>query len=824
MAAPVPAAAAPSTDGLVVRTRSGEATPMDGGSATSALARAAARRATRERTVWLVGSAAMLLVPWLMFALPGPLSPLFYLTIMVWAVGWFVYGVATHRPTPIWPWWLIAAGLVARFCGLIVAELDPEVLLVPGFPLTLALAIRLVSFPLLVAGLVGIVKRSGSYRSQRIVDGLAVTYGIGMIGWLLVLAPYLRKQTGDDQAIAFVFVIGDITLLTMAVILLVVGIRHTAHALTGLAALLLVAGDLLWGVDGAHPSGGVPTAGPGVVVLTGYLFLAIAAGHRSVAVRRQDGDGDQPAGRAKIGLFGIATLAYPGFVAVAAVDHRPIDPLIDVAYPAAMTTGFCFYLAIRSAGLAREAYRREQEQAAQAAALGAALAEQQALQGQLTYRALHDPLTGLPNRSKLTDTLDRMLADARDPEQAGQRYGLLLLDLDGFKDVNDSHGHPVGDELLIQVAARFTAAVPPGALLARLGGDEFAVLLTETDDEQVSAIGRRLTEALRGPFRVAAHDLYLTTSLGLYVGAGPATPSDVLRNADLALYAAKGAGKNQMVAYRPDLRTAHLEQVELLAGLRRAVAMGEFVLEYQPVVDLVTERISSVEALLRWDAPGADRVSPADFVPIAEESGLIVPIGAWVLGQACVDATDWYARFGISVAVNVATAQLHDPEFVTTVLGALRFSGLPPQALVLEITESTMIAATAAETETVVARLQQLRGRGIRIAIDDFGTGYSSLSYLRRLPVDILKIDRAFSMEGPEGADSEDTALTKAILQLSHSLGLSTVAEGVETSERADVLRELRCDRAQGFLYSKPVNARALDALLAEETNSLSSR
>ncbi|MFB9320785.1 putative bifunctional diguanylate cyclase/phosphodiesterase [Cryptosporangium minutisporangium] len=824
MVPPTPAVADLPTDGLVVRTRTGEVTPMDGGSATSALAREADRRAARERTITVVAIGATLLAPWLLYVLPGPLTPTFYLAIVVWAIAWYAVGVAARRPSPAWPWWLIGAGVLARFCGLIAAEVVPHHPVLPESPLTVALAIRLVSFPLLVAGLIGIVKRSGPFRTQGIVDGLAVSYGVGTIGWLLVLAPYLRALSGAERALAFVFVIADLTLLTMAVIVLVVAIRHTAQALVGLASLLFVAGDFLWGVDsGAHPVGMIPTAGPGVIVLSGYLFLAIAAGHRSTAVRRQEPQGELPAGRLKMALFGAATFAYPAFAVFAAVEKRPIDPLVDVAYPVAMTTGFCFYLAVRSAGLARDAYRREQEQAAQAAALGAALAEQQALQGQLTYRALHDPLTGLPNRSKLTDALDGTLADARRPEYADRPYALVLVDLDGFKDVNDTHGHPVGDELLIQVAARFTAALPEGTLLARLGGDEFAVLLTDADTEHASMIGRRLTEALWGPFRVAAHDLYLTTSVGLYVGTGPATPSDVLRNADLALYAAKGGGKNQVVGYRPELRTAHLEQVELLAGLRRAVAMGEFVLEYQPVVDLVTERISSVEALLRWDAPGAARVSPADFVPVAEESGLIVPIGAWVLGQACVDATDWYSRFGISVAVNVATAQLRDPEFVTTVLGALRFSGLPPQALVLEITESTMIAATAAETEIVVARLQQLRSRGIRIAIDDFGTGYSSLSYLRRLPVDILKIDRAFSMEGPEGADSEDTALTKAILQLSHSLGLSTVAEGVETAERADVLRELRCDRAQGFLYSKPVDVRALDALL-EAPHSLSSR
>ncbi|MFG1923714.1 putative bifunctional diguanylate cyclase/phosphodiesterase [Cryptosporangium sp. NPDC048952] len=797
-----------------MRTRSGVATPMDG------LSHAAELVIARRRTHWLAGSAVALVVPWLLLALPGPQSPRTYVVAALCAVLSLWVALAVHRPSPAWPWLLLGAGLATRLTGLVVYQAAPHVVLLPGAPLTVTQAIRILSFPLLVAGLIGIVGRGGGYRSHRIVDGLAIAYSLGSVLYLLFVVPYLHGEAKDERWIAFAFVMGDLSLLGMAVMVFTVSIRNTTQLLLGLASLMFLVGDLLRSVTGGQPTGVVATGAPGAIVLIGYFLMAVAAWHPSVVERRPPVDGQQPTGRLKMALLGLTVFVYPAYAVLASVNQWVLDPLIDVGPPVTITTLFCFYLAVRSAGQARDSYRREQEQAAQAAALGAALAEQQALQGQLTYRALHDPLTGLANRAKLTEALDRVLADAALPPSDDKSYALLLIDLDGFKDVNDTHGHPVGDELLVQAAARFSATLPDGALLARLGGDEFAVLIGETDEEAALAVGRRLTEALRTAFHIAAHDLYLTTSVGLYVGTGTATPSDVLRNADLALYAAKGAGKDQVVPYRQELRTAHLDKVELLAGLRRAVANGEFVLEYQPVVDLVTERISSVEALLRWDMPDQGRMSPADFVPIAEESGLIVPIGAWVLSQACVDAADWYARFGISVAVNVATAQLRDPEFVSTVIGALRFSGLPPEALVLEITESTMIAATAAETDAVVARLEQLRGRGIRIAIDDFGTGYSSLSYLRRLPVDILKIDRAFSMDGPDGADSEDTALTKAILQLSHSLGLSTVAEGVETSERADTLRELRCDRAQGFLYSKPVGAGALDSLLAAETAS----
>ncbi|GAA0220445.1 bifunctional diguanylate cyclase/phosphodiesterase [Cryptosporangium japonicum] len=800
------------TEGLVVRTRAGVSTPLDG------VAHAAEQAVARRRTHWLAGSVAALVVPWLLLAAPGPQSPVAYVATALCAVLALWVGIAVLRPAPVWPWLLLGAGLATRLTGLVVYQALPHTAILPGVPLTATQVIRILSFPLLVAGLVGIITRGGGYRTHRVVDGLAVSYSVSLVLYLLFAVPYLRGEPGADRLSAFAFVLGDLLLLVMAVMVFTVSIRNTTQLLVGLASLFFLVGDLLRSVTGGQPTGVVATGAPGAIVLSGYLLMAVAAWHPSVTERRPPLDGQRPTGRAKLTMLGLTVFVYPVYTVLASVNEWELDPLIDVGYPVTVTTLFCFYLAVRSAGQARESFRREQEQAAQAAALGSALAEQQALQGQLTYRALHDPLTGLANRSKLTEALDRVLADAEPASDGDRSYALLLIDLDGFKDVNDTHGHPIGDELLVQVADRFSRALPDGALLARLGGDEFAVLIGDTDEKEALAVGRRLTETLRSAFHVAAHDLYMTTSVGLYVGSGTATPSDVLRNADLALYAAKGAGKDQVVPYRQELRTAHLDKVELLAGLRRAVAGGEFVLEYQPVVDLVTERISSVEALLRWDMPGQGRMSPTDFVPVAEESGLIVPIGAWVLSQACVDAADWYARFGISVAVNVATAQLRDPEFVSTVVGALRFSGLSPQALVLEITESTMIAATAAETDAVVKRLEQLRARGIRIAIDDFGTGYSSLSYLRRLPVDILKIDRAFSMDGPDGADSEDTALTKAILQLSHSLGLSTVAEGVETSERADTLRELRCDRAQGFLYSKPVGAGELDGLLAAET------
>ena len=798
----------------MVRTRSGEATAITGASPASALAEAAARRGDPWRTAWWAGCGAVLVAPWLLLVLPQRAVEAGFFGAQVLALLGIAIGIVYRRPRPVWPWWALGVGLTARFIGELTASYTAQKPPLVDAPM-LDVVLHLTSFALVVAGLIGIVKRGGPGRTQRVIDAVAFTYCGGTVLWLLVAAPYLRGLPSSERAHAAAIVFGDFAVLTMAIMLMMVAIRHTAHALVGASMFAFLAGDTAWGLGGGGPSGGPSNRFTVAAIATGYVLVTVAACHRSASYRRPAPGEDAPPGRTRTLIFGALTFAYPTFVLVAALLKAPIDPLIDLAFPAIATTGFSVFLSVRSAALARESHRQAQEQASQAAALGTALGEQQTLQRKLAHRALHDPLTGLANRSKLTEALDRTLAEASAPETADQHYALLLLDLDGFKDVNDTHGHPVGDELLVAVAERFAAALPADTLLARLGGDEFAVLLAGIDEGQAFAVGQRLADALMQPFLLAAHELYLTTSVGVFHGAGPTTASDVLRNADLALYAAKGAGKNQVVSFRPELRVAHLEHVELLSGLRRAVAMGEFKLEYQPVVDLVTERITSVEALLRWHSPDHGLVSPVDFIPIAEESGLIVPIGAWVLGQACADAKEWYDRYGVSVAVNVAARQLRDPEFLTTVFGALRYSGLPAVALVVEITESSMIAATAAETDAVVERLEMLRSRGIRIAIDDFGTGYSSLSYLRRLPVDILKIDQSFSREGPDGADDADGALTKAILQLSHSLGLSTVAEGVETTERADALRDLHCDRAQGFLYSRPVTSHALDDLLA---------
>jgi diguanylate cyclase (GGDEF)-like protein len=424
-------------------------------------------------------------------------------------------------------------------------------------------------------------------------------------------------------------------------------------------------------------------------------------------------------------------------------------------------------------------------------------AELEALRDRLAHRATHDPLTGLGNRALLTENL------------AGRpgRSTLLLIDLDGFKDVNDTHGHPAGDALLIEVAARLKDAAG-FALVARLGGDEFAVMLPTTDRATADEAARRMVARIAEPYSFPHWHASVTASVGMLAIDGPVDPSEALRDADLALYEAKSAGKNRVVRFRPELRAARAVHTRVTAGLRDAIDRDELEIHYQPIVELATGRITAVEALLRWTPAGGEPVPPGVFIPIAEETGLIVPLGAWVLDRACAEARTWHDRYGVALTVNVSGRQLADPDLADAMLAVLASHGLPGTALIMEITESVLLGS-----DRVPAALEVLRRAGVRVAVDDFGTGYSSLSYLRRLPVDILKLDRSLTLAS---RSAEDEVITRAVLDLGEGLRLPTVAEGVESAEQAETLRAMGCPLAQGYHFARPAPAARIDALLAD--------
>ena len=428
------------------------------------------------------------------------------------------------------------------------------------------------------------------------------------------------------------------------------------------------------------------------------------------------------------------------------------------------------------------------------------------------YKAFHDGLTGLPNRDLFLDRLQQALdRSSRD----GVLRAVLFLDIDNFKVINDSLGHKAGDELLTVVAARLRACLRPGDTAARLGGDEFVVLLDGvTGVGDANRVAERIAEVLDSPIELGERQVVVGASVGIALTADhESEPDDVLRNADVAMYEAKKAGKGRNKVYDPDMFAQALRRLDLGNDLRRAIEQGELRLSYQPKVLLGTDTITGVEALVRWEHPERGLILPDEFIPLAEETGLIVPLGWWVLREACRRAREWGERYPptlpLGVSVNVSGKQFQEADLVRGLAGILHEVGLEPSRLQLEITESVVME----DTEYAAGLLRELKGLGVRIAVDDFGTGYSSLSLLRRFPLDELKIDKEF-VDGLGGSD-QDEAIVRLVIDLSHALGLEAVAEGVETAEQLARLREMGCDQAQGYYFWESLPAEEAGALLA---------
>ena len=422
--------------------------------------------------------------------------------------------------------------------------------------------------------------------------------------------------------------------------------------------------------------------------------------------------------------------------------------------------------------------------------------------GTMLHQALHDSLTGLPNRALFLDRLTHALRRRGD---AG-RVGVLFCDLDRFKTVNDSLGHAAGDELLVEVAQRLGGCLRGADTAARLGGDEFAILIEDIrNPREATAVADRVIEALRAPFELHGREVLVTASLGVVCGSGAG--EELLRNADVAMYRAKAAGKGRWALFEPSMRAEVLERIELEADLQKAVERDELEVHYQPLVRLEDGSLEAFEALVRWRHPTRGLVMPLHFIPMAEETGLIVEIGAHVLEVACRQAAEW----GVSVSVNLSGRQLERPELVDTVAGVLARTGLPAERLWLEITETVLMH----DTEATIERLEALRALGLLLAVDDFGTGYSSLRYLRRFPIDLLKMAKPF-VDGL--ASREGAALARTIIELGASLGLRTVAEGIEGAPELAQLQRLGCELGQGYLFARPLTSSQATDWLGEGT------
>jgi diguanylate cyclase (GGDEF)-like protein len=681
-----------------------------------------------------------------------------------------VLAVRLHRPERPRMWYWFAAGQIVWVLGDVTWEYYQHVLHEEPFP-SYADAFYLSAYPLIVIGMVALLRGHGRRDLAGLVDASIVATGLGLVFWAAVIHPIAADSSATtlERVIGVAYPAGDALVLAMLARLFTgPGARTPSHRLLGLAVVLLLLADVGFAVLSlyAEYESGFLDAG----WLLSYVIWAAAALHPSMRAvgTRAAGTGLLRMTRGRMALLAGSSLLAPGLLFVPTIGGNTVDRI-------AIATGavVLFLLVIaRMSGFTGQVQRQA---------------------GLLEDLAMRDDLTGLANRRRFEQGIRDALV--------GGRPQVILLDLNGFKAVNDDLGHSVGDRLLVVLARRLAFAVRADSLVARMGGDEFAVLLPDADAADAAVVVDRLTGALREPVPAGPHELLVAASIGSADGAGTDDPFEVLRRADVAMYAAKQRGERHR-RYAPDLDEQASAQAVLGAELRTALDAGQFRLVYQPIVELPHGRIVAVETLVRWAHPERGEIGPIGFIEVAEQNGLIVELGAWILRTACRQAAQWRAEYGADapsrISVNVSARQLAQPGFATVVAAALADSGLPAACLAVEVTETAVF-----EGGPALVALHELRALGVRIALDDFGTGHSSLGLLQTVPVDILKVDKSFvdniTMAG------RHAVIATSLIDIGNGLGLVAVAEGVETAEQAAELYRIGYRYAQGYHFGRPV-------------------
>lgn len=751
--------------------------------------------------IWLVvGGVAILLYYTILPRISHGIEVDYFLIASGAAAVIFV-GARLHRPRRPWTWYLLAAGMASWAIGdgiwnaiVVFAHSVP-------YP-SIADPFYLLAYPLFGAGLfLARRKRSGGSRIGSTIEAAIITLGASLVSWILLMRPYLTDPSAGLMAkgVSVSYPIADLILLGVIIPMLGETSRgrlSSRFLMTWLTMLL--ATDAIYSImiiHGSYVVGSWVDAG----WLIGYVALGAAALHPSMAARQDEPEaGPKPRsiGRARLALLAVASLAGPAVIVMEAMKGDWSDVLV--------TAAGCLVLAmlilVRLTGLVREADTRRLE-------LDRALE-------QIGFQALHDPLTGLANRTLFSDRTEHASARARRHQST---LSVMLLDLDGFKAVNDSMGHAAGDELLKEVARRLQGTTRASDTVARLGGDEFAILVEDLDHGgRALRIAERIINTLKAPIFVGGRAVFPSASVGIAVHDPASDASETIRHADVAMYSAKRMGKGRFVLFVPEMTDAAELRVGLEAEMRRALGsdLHQFVVHYQPIVALASGAVQGVEALVRWNHPSRGFMPPNDFLPIAEETGLIVPLGRWVLGEACRQVEAWRRSIpgmeGLAVSVNLSTKQVEDADLQEDVQTALTAAGLDPSALTLELTEDLLVR----DVDAVDQVLQALASLGVRLSVDDFGSGNSSFSYLRRFPITELKIDKSYVDGLAEAAT--DPSPVQGLIDLGRSLRFRVVAEGIEQPGQASALREMGCQSGQGFLFSPPQAAELTETALRE--------
>lgn len=652
-------------------------------------------------------------------------------------------------------------------------------------------------------------------KREDTADAAIVALGVLAMSWNFLMRSYLDEASLTTMAriVMLAYPIFDIVLVFIVFRSLVFGGSKQAYCKLLAAALLaLFLANTTYDLLALHNNYGTGSPVDGLALL-GYALIGVAALHPSVGQRPASPAKPVPSvylrespGSARIPIVAFAGFVPPAILLIGSADHLTLDvPVVS---------GLCLpifaLIFLRMMWLIQQITVQTDEIALHAHALEASHRKRDSLEADLRHLAFHDELTGLANRALLHDRVEHALAAM---PRTGRTVALCFGDLDGFKTVNDTLGHHVGDSVLVRASRLLSSIVRPGDTVARLGGDEFAVLMVDVDRPETAVdFGHRIVSVLKNAPDFEGHQVGLSISVGIaYAEPGKST-QQLLSEADSAMYEAKQQGKNRVEVFQTSMRSRMLERLDLTSGFRWALGRSEFFLQYQPIVSLSDNRLQGFEALVRWSHPTLGVVDPLRFIPVAEETGFIVPLGRWVLVEACEQLASWSHTAELSLSVNLSRRQLISPQLADEVQTALSLSHIDPHRLILEVTESVLMDDPDRSQKALLA----LRDIGIRIAVDDFGTGYSSLSHLQRFPVDILKIDKSF-IDPLVAPDTNGSTLVTAIIGLAQSLGLEVIAEGIEHESQLHRLVDLGCDKGQGFLMARPLDEDVASSLVARK-------